>query len=232
MTALAVEPVLLSDQRIAAIRWADVGEPLVDLRDLVGLRVDRRLADLQGAYAHLRRDVVQRLRSAQAELPRGVELLVIEGYRPPELQQRYFSAYESELEFAHPDWTASRRRVEASKFVSPSDVAPHSTGGAVDLTLCTTAGVELDLGTAVNASPEQSRGACYLASADISGAARELRAVLSSALTGAGLVNYPTEWWHWSFGERYWALVRGETRTRYAPVTPQTHLGRRIKQLR
>jgi hypothetical protein len=32
------------------------------------------------------------------------------------------------------------------------------------------------------------------------------------------MVNYPTEWWHWSFGERYWAFVTGAGRTRYAPV--------------
>ena len=30
-----------------------------------------------------------------------------------------------------------------------------------------------------------------------------------SPLTAAGLVNYPTEWWHWSFGDRYWALLTG-----------------------
>jgi D-alanyl-D-alanine dipeptidase len=222
MTVVAIEePVLLSDPRIAEIGWADNRERLVDLRDVVGLRLDRRLADPRGAFAHLRRGVVRRLLAAQDALPRGLELLVIEGYRPPALQQRYFEEYAAELGLAHPDWEPSRRHVEASKFVSPPEVAPHGTGGAVDLTLCTTSGVELDLGTAVNASPEASHRACYTASADVSTQAWELRRVLGHALGGAGMVNYPTEWWHWSYGERYWALVRAEPVALYAPVAPR-----------
>jgi D-alanyl-D-alanine dipeptidase len=224
MTIVAVEeiaieqPVLLSDQRVAAIGWGDNREPLVDLRDVVGLRLDRRLADPRGAYAHLRRGVVRRLLAAQEALPKGLELLVIEGYRPPELQRRYFDSYATELGLAHADWEPSRRHIEASKFVSPPEVAPHGTGGAVDLTLCTTSGVELDLGTPVNASPEASHGACYTSSHDIPAQARELRHILGTALGGAGMVNYPTEWWHWSYGERYWALVHGAAFTRYAPA--------------
>lgn len=33
--------------------------------------------------------------------------------------------------------------------------------------------------------------------------------MLGEALSAAGLVNYPTEWWHWSYGDRYWALQTG-----------------------
>jgi D-alanyl-D-alanine dipeptidase len=219
MTAVATEePVLLSDPRLAAISWADDGEPLVDLRTVVGARLDRRLADPHGAFAHLRAGVARRLLIAQTLLPDGLQLLVVEGYRPPVLQRRYFDAYAAELAAGHPDWSGARCHVEASKFVAPPDVAPHGTGGAVDLTLCTTTGVELDLGTAVNASPEASHGACYTASRDVPRPAQELRRVLADALGAVGLVNYPTEWWHWSYGERYWALVRGAAVTRYAPV--------------
>jgi D-alanyl-D-alanine dipeptidase len=220
MTAVATEePVLLSDPKVAAIGWADLGEPLVDLRSVVGARLDRRLADPRGAFAHVRAGVARRLLTAQALLPAGLQLLIVEGYRPPVLQRRYFDTYAAELAADHPDWPGARCHIEASKFVAPPDVAPHGTGGAVDLTLCTTSGVELDLGTAVNASPEASHGACYTASRDIPRPAQELREVLAAAMTAVGLVNYPTEWWHWSYGERYWALVRGEALTRYAPTS-------------
>jgi D-alanyl-D-alanine dipeptidase len=50
--------------------------------------------------------------------------------------------------------------------------------------------------------------------------ARANRAVLGSALTAAGLVNYPTEWWHWSFGDRYWALLTGATAACYDAAAP------------
>jgi D-alanyl-D-alanine dipeptidase len=45
-----------------------------------------------------------------------------------------------------------------------------------------------------------------------------MRDLLSSVLNEAGLINYPTEWWHWSFGDRYWALRTGRPAALYGPV--------------
>jgi D-alanyl-D-alanine dipeptidase len=210
--------ILLSDRRIAAIGSGDNGEALIDLRRVPELRIDSRLADAAGAYAHLREQAAERLLAAQRALPGGLRLLVVEAYRPLDLQATYFAEYQDELRRAHPQWTDERLHTEASKYVSPPQVAPHSTGGTVDVTLCGADGHELDLGTPVNASPLASADACFTDSPRISAAARRNRDVLSAALSGAGLVNYPTEWWHWSFGDRYWALATGAARTRYGPV--------------
>lgn len=210
--------ILLSDRRISAVPLGDNGESLIDLRETPDLRVDGRLADPAGAYARLREGVAQRLLAAQRALPGGLRLLVVEAYRPLTLQTAYFEDYRAELRVAHPDWDGARLHVEASKYVSPPEVAPHSTGGTVDLTLCTEDGVELDLGTAVNASPLASADACFTDSPQISAEARRNRDVLATALAGAGLVNYPTEWWHWSYGDRYWALSTRASRTEYGPV--------------
>lgn len=182
------------------------------------LRWDSRLADAAGAYAHLREGVVERLLRAQRRLPEGLRLLLIEGYRPLGLQTAYFEDYQAELRRAHPDWDGERVHVEASKYVSPPEVAPHSTGGTIDLTLCSEDGVERDMGTPVNASPVASANACFTDAVSISDAARANRRVLGEALSEVGMINYPTEWWHWSFGERYWALQTGSDRTRYGPV--------------
>ena len=48
--------------------------------------------------------------------------------------------------------------------------------------------------------------------------ARANRELLAQVLRGVGLVNYPTEWWHWSYGDRYWALMTGATAAVYGPV--------------
>ncbi|OKI48980.1 M15 family metallopeptidase [Micromonospora sp. CB01531] len=210
--------ILLSDPRISAIPLRDNGEALVDLREIGELRVDDRLSDAAGAYAHVRESTVERLLTAQRSLPSELRLLVIEGYRPLSLQTTYFEDYKNELRVKYPHWDLERLHVEASKYVSPPEVAPHSTGGTVDLTLCTCDGVELDMGTAVNDSPVASANACFTASPDISAEARANRNILSEALTAAGMVNYPTEWWHWSFGDRYWALSTDADSTRYGPV--------------
>ncbi|MEU4620001.1 M15 family metallopeptidase [Actinoplanes sp. NPDC023801] len=210
--------VLLSDPRIDAIEAGDSDEPLVDLRTVPGLRLDRRYADEAGAFSHLREGVVSRLLDAQATLPGGLRFLITEGYRPLDRQQTLFDGYLRELRHRHPEWPGDRVYVEATKYVSPVHVAPHSTGGAVDLTLCTEDGVELDMGTPVDATPVESANACFTGAPGISEQARSNRWTMSSALASAGLVNYPTEWWHWSFGERYWAYVTGTRRARYAPV--------------
>ena len=210
--------ILLSDPRVAAVPSRDDGDPLVDVRGVPELMLDGRAADAEGAYARLRSEVVSRLVDAQSKLPEGVRLLVVEGYRPYAAQLAIFTGYQSELRRLHPGWGEERLYVEASKFVSPVEVAPHSTGGAVDLTLCTSAGVELDMGTAIDATPVESDDACFTAAATIGAEARENRRILIDALTAVGMVNYPTEWWHWSYGDRYWALITGAAQTRYGPL--------------
>ncbi|MEU8296797.1 M15 family metallopeptidase [Micromonospora sp. NPDC048909] len=210
--------ILLSDPRVAAVTGADDGEELVDLRELPELRLDARAADPAGAYARLRQGVADRLLAAQRSLPAGLRLLVIEGYRPYRAQLDIFTGYQEVLRRSHPDWSPQRVYRETTKFVAPVEVAPHSTGGAVDLTLCTDDGVEVEMGTAVDATPEASRNACYTAAPSIGAAARRHRRILVDALSEVGLVNYPTEWWHWSYGDRYWALLTGAPHTRYGPI--------------
>lgn len=155
--------------------------------------------------------------SRSSLLPDGLRLLFVEGYRPPDLQRRYFEKYARTLRAEHPDWPAERIRTAASRYVSPPEIAPHTAGAAVDLTLADAHGRELDLGTRMNATPEESAGACYTDADGISAEARAHRSVLGRALRGAGLVNYPTEWWHWSYGDRYWALSTGAPAALYGP---------------
>lgn len=39
-------------------------------------------------------------------------------------------------------------------------------------------------------------------------------------MSSAGFVNYPTESWHWSYRDRYGALVTGAPAAAYGPVHP------------
>jgi D-alanyl-D-alanine dipeptidase len=201
--------VLLSDERITSIPAIENGEPLVDLftRDL--LTTGRQLA---------REGVADRLALADAFLPVGVRLHIVEGLRAVESQQEIYDGYCAELERLHPGIADHDVRVLASRFVSPIEVAPHVAGAAVDLTLMGAHG-PLDLGTPIDATPEQSNGACFFAATNISREARTNRALLADVLTAAGLVNYPTEWWHWSHGDRYWAYTTNNPTALYTPPT-------------
>ncbi|MEV5479452.1 MULTISPECIES: nitrilase-related carbon-nitrogen hydrolase [Streptomyces] len=210
---------LMADPAIAAIPVKECGEPLVDIRTAApALLVAKDRHDARGHFAHLRQGVLQRLLAAQELLPDGLRLQIVEGYRPPALQRRYFEEYAEELRAAFPERQAQRLHQDASRYVSPPEIAPHSAGGAVDLTLVTADGEEVDMGTPINASPEESDGACYTGAPGLPPAVRTARQVLTAALTAAGLVNYPTEWWHWSYGDRYWALATGADHALYGPM--------------
>ncbi|MEV4741600.1 M15 family metallopeptidase [Streptomyces sp. NPDC049555] len=217
------EIILMCDPRLAAIPVRECGEKLVDVR-YSGLLVDDSRQDPQGAFAHVREGVLDRLLRAEAALPDGVRLLLAEGYRPPTLQEQYFSQYAGELRAANPGWTSDQVRQAASRFVAPPEIAPHTAGAAVDMTLADENGHELDLGTSTTATPEESDGACYMDAKNVSAKARYHRRILASALAGAGLVNYPTEWWHWSIGDRYWALMSHSPAAHYGPAAPPPQL--------
>ena len=119
----------------------------------------------------------------------------------------------------YPDWDEAAVREFTSRYVAPPDIVPpHSTGGALDLTLVDDEGRQLDLGTRVNADPEDSDGACHTDAAGLSAESSANRSLLIEVLTGAGLANYPAEWWHWSYGDRYWAYVTGAANAVYGAV--------------
>ncbi|MFI6485728.1 M15 family metallopeptidase [Nonomuraea sp. NPDC050663] len=210
--------VLLIDARISAIPVVDCDEPLMDLRDAAELHLDDRQADPDRAYAKVRLGTLTRLRTAQRALPTGYRLVVVEGYRPPQLQRRYFNEYVALLAKRHPEWSEERLTEAASEYISPPEVAPHSTGGAVDITLRGPDGHLCWMGTEVNTSPADSDGACYTDATNISSGSRANRDILSQALITAGFVNYPTEWWHWSIGDRYWAFCTGAAIAYYGPL--------------
>lgn len=210
---------VMADPEVAAVPVEECGQELVDVRTAAPeLLVDGAEDDGSGDFALLRTGVLRRLLAAQRALPDGLRLRFAEGYRPPSLQRHYFERHLGRLAAAHPEWDAVRCRSAASRFVSPPEIAPHSAGGAVDLTLADADGIPLDMGTPIDASPEESAGRCYTGAPDIPAAARAHRRVLGTALRAAGLVNYPTEWWHWSYGDRYWALMTGAGHALYGPV--------------
>jgi zinc D-Ala-D-Ala dipeptidase len=200
--------ILLSDERVRAMPVAESGEPLVRLP-----------AGLAPAGALVRAGLADRLTAADLHLPRGVQLRVVEGYRPVEAQRAIIASYAVQVQAHHPGVDGAELARLTSRFVSPVEVAPHVAGAAVDLTLVDACGEELDLGTPIDATPEDSDGRCYFAAAGIGADARAHRDLLATVLRGQGLVNYPTEWWHWSFGDRYWALLTGARHALYGPLS-------------
>jgi len=199
--------ILLADPRVTAVPVNECREPMV-----------RLAASFGPARARVRQELANRLTTAQAALPAGVGLRVIEGHRTAGSQRAIIERYSAELRAARPGLDTAELHRLTSRFVAPIEVAPHVAGAAVDLTLVDGDGAELDMGTPVDATPEQSAGACFFAATNIPATARRHRDLLAGTLGAAGLVNYPTEWWHWSYGDRYWALISGAPAALYGPA--------------
>jgi zinc D-Ala-D-Ala dipeptidase len=209
---------LIGDSRVADIPVFDNHEPLVDLA-AQGILCDVRPRHFVTGRM-VRAGLADRLIAADASLPPGVRLLVMEGFRTARSQQRILNRYSGQLRTYHPEIGDVELRRLTSRFVAPLDVAPHVAGAAVDVTLVDGSGLRLDMGTSVDATPEDSRNACAFDAETISIEARTNRGLLATALTATGLVNYPTEWWHWSYGDRYWAYMTSAAQACYGSLKP------------
>jgi zinc D-Ala-D-Ala dipeptidase len=207
---------LIDDPRVLRVAIADNGEALVDLRTIAALDVDQTRAQVQQLSEnpfHVRTEVAERLTRAQAGLPGGYQIQVKEGWRPVWVQQRLWDQCLDRLRASHPDLGPEQARRENARFVAPPGIVPpHSTGGAVDVVLLHD-GRTADMGWRFNQPGDGSRTA-----APVTRAARRHRGILASAMNAAGFVNYPAEWWHWSYGDRYWAFQAGHGAAPYGPL--------------
>ncbi|MBU1110063.1 M15 family metallopeptidase, partial [Patescibacteria group bacterium] len=192
----------------------DNGEKLVNIKDCCPrvvirlgtyIKKEGRKFCLQACL--VREGVAKRINIAQGLLPKGYKLVIRCGYRPLSLQKKRYLWMYNKLKTKNPTWDMDKLSDETSKFVAhPNIVPPHSTGGAVDVSLIAPSGRQLDMGTQLGRFNERT----YTNVRGISSNAKNNRRLLVKTMSKAGFVNYPTEWWHWSYGDRYWAAVQKE----------------------
>ncbi len=195
------------------------GEKLVSLRNMESIAVDEtrsRIASKSEYFCFVRETVSDMLREASERLPQGYRFLVKEGYRPASIQERSFNRVLEAYKNRYADKTESELYTIVSRYVAPIRVAGHPTGGAIDVTLMKN-GTEVFMGTEFNDEPDETENRTYLNAENITREEHELRTILAKALGGAGFVNYPPEWWHWSFGDKYWAYRTAE-RVKYESI--------------
>lgn len=204
---------LIGEDEIIQIPVQECGEEMVDLSKVFSnLMFDWDRHNVQKTSANIslaRHSIGEKLVAAQKLLPRGIRFLIKECHRPMFVQRSFWDGYTEYLKNKFPSWTDKEIYRECSKLNAPLEVAPHSTGGAVDLTLADEFGVPLNMGTEFNAEPIETHNATYTAAYNISSDALKNRQVLMSVMSKVGFVNYPTEWWHWSYGDKYWAHQSG-----------------------
>ena len=93
----------------------------------------------------------------------------------------------------------------------PQMPPPHSTGGAVDLTLADLNGKQLNMGGEIDEIGEISEPSYFSKDAEKSPSSvislwDKRRRILANTMKNAGFVQHPNEWWHFSYGDQLWAL--------------------------
>ncbi len=214
-----------------AVEKKDSGEELVgrDVLEKAGFIVEPFwgvAGDLEGDAYHsyidehpafdfaVRRGVYARLLRAQAKLPDSWRLVLRAGFRPFDVQLRLLDIFMEKSRTDMPERTDAQHLEHARTFVSDPRLVcpPHVTGGAVDVDVKNLeTGEYVDMGCLPNTDSEIS----FLHSDLLTSQQYDNRMVLLDAMLSAGFAPNPHEWWHYQYGETYWAAFYGYSQTLY-----------------
>lgn len=168
--------------------------------------------------AYFRETVAKMICKAKSFLPKGVTFIIGDAWRSQKIQKDIHKDFYCMFKKEHPNWSDKLIKAEIDQYVAPykgKEVSGHMTGAAVDLRL-----IYKKNGRKL---PMKSKKLSYQENA-LSGQ-KELpryilknRKIMFEALKKAGLSNYPKEYWHWSYGDLWWAKRNKESKVFYGPV--------------
>ncbi len=205
----------------------DCGEPLMPIPlDSFSIELPHPYVKLGAEYGDkspycLRQGVVQALLEAQFLIEKRHphwKIRIYDAYRPVGVQQYMvnytFNSLVKSLELQEEQLSAQQRqdlwnrvyRLWAAPSLDKNMPPPHSTGGAVDVTIINEQGTMLDMGGDIDELSERSHPDYYLSDQD--GANQQYhfnRQLLNRVMTNAGFCRHPGEWWHFSLGDQMWA---------------------------
>lgn len=215
---------LIGDPIILAIPIQECGEALVDIKTINGLAFgDVPETPLTtNDYTFMREAVYQKLINVQKELPTGYRLRLYEAYRNLVVQQDLFEIEKKRVLEVEPELSGQALFNRIIEVVSPvinydgsKNIPPHNTGAAVDVEIIDQHGVCIDMGMEAKDWQQVPHELCLTDSSLITEQQRFNRQLLLSLMTAQGFVNYPTEWWHFSYGDRYWAYHQKQSHAIY-----------------
>ena len=115
----------------------------------------------------------------------------------------YFTKRKDEIAKEKPGISDKDLESYVHNFVAVPDIAGHPTGAAIDATLTTLDGDEVNMGSAIADYSDEDiikTQADGLTSEQIKN-----RKLLHDAMVSEGFAPFYGEWWHFSYGDREWA---------------------------
>jgi zinc D-Ala-D-Ala dipeptidase len=167
---------VLPSSIINSKRIKECGEPLVAFQN-----------------TQIRSGVLERLNLAQGNLPNGIFIKIMSGYRSLDEQKKLWEQSPDKTKIANPE----------------TGGGGHQTGAAVDLILVDINGTELDMGGKYLIFDENT---------PTKSVKNKNRKMLVRAMKSAGFTNYPLEWWHFSYGDKMWAAYAKQKNACYGVI--------------
>jgi D-alanyl-D-alanine dipeptidase len=153
--------------------------------------------------AYLKKDVSERLSKCQdylSSIDSSLHLLIYDAVRPVSVQKKMWNALDS---------IPTRER--GNYVSSPANKSLHNYGAAVDITICDSKGIALDMGAEFDEFNEiafPSRETHFLATGELTKKQIENRQLLRKVMRSQYFRNLPTEWWHFNACSRADAAVK------------------------
>jgi D-alanyl-D-alanine dipeptidase len=221
--------ILISNPEVLNKEIIENGEPLIDVSTVSDLMygISPEIENNVN-YTKIRKNVYLKLKNANSLLKvYSVKICLYEGLRSLSLQKVLFESRYLQIKGKFKDRADDFIFNETMKYVAPvcnldgsKNVPPHSTGGAVDVYLIDLFTNEIiDMGIHPKDLMDFLDLNMYIINSNlITSTQRYYRELMADVLNEVGFVNYPSEYWHWSYGDRYWAYVKKEPNAIYGSI--------------
>jgi len=222
------------------IGWQDIkiienNEPMVDILKYNNPKIVFSKyyfnMGLFGAIDHclIREAVASKLNQIAQRLPNGYKLFIFDCFRPIQCHR---SLYESlKVRVAKDQGLKDDSDIikylstfATPGFTNPLYPSPHFTGGAVDLTIVDNFGNALNMGTEFDDLTEKAYTEFYEIKLQktkkldyLENSILMNRRFLYNLMCEENFSNYKYEWWHYDFGNQFWAKIN-ETTAQYSII--------------
>lgn len=215
----------------------DCGEPLVPIElEMFAVESPHPYQRLGAPYGqrspyHLRQGVLNCLLQAQAQLQKyypSWRIQIFDAYRPVAVQQFMvdytFTKVAQAQGLTPAQLTAAQHRIVweqvyqiwAVPSLEDSCPPPHSTGGAVDVTLVDATGQTVNMGSAIDELSPRSHPDHFANSRDpVEQQYNFYRQLLWDVMRYSGFQRHPGEWWHFCLGDQMWAYLTNQAPTEF-----------------
>lgn len=153
----------------------------------------------------LRKEVATRLYKIANKLPEEQYIKIYSAYRS---RITLYNIWKEEVERTEKE-NPNMQRGELLSLVKFKVSAPninmggHDTGAAIDMAICDKNGKDLDFGSKYHENTQA--GSLISLTAE----QKKNQKYLHNLMKSQNFVQQPGQWWHYSYGDRYWAVYKG-----------------------